>query len=117
VLIFTLGGGGGGTGSPSAAANTLVDAVNNKDVEKAKSVSCDPANAGDTNPLEDVPAGMTFKMSIAEEPKENGDTATGKLKFDISFQGQSASVSAAFTMQKKNGNWCVSKIEEPKLGG
>ncbi len=116
TLIFVLGN-GGGTGSASATADALVTAMNNKDVEAAKKVSCNPDEAGGQEVLDQLKAGgIDFKLSVAEAPKENGDTATGKLKFDITVQGASVSLNTEFTLRKNGGNWCVAEIKEPQMG-
>ncbi|ONI84256.1 hypothetical protein ALI144C_16480 [Actinosynnema sp. ALI-1.44] len=114
VLIFTLGGSGGGTGSPSATANTMVDAINNKDKDAAEKVACEKGKVN-TKKLDSLPATVQYKASVSEEPKENGDSATGKIKLDITAEGQSISMTMTFTLKKKDSDWCLSNISDPKM--
>lgn len=94
----------GGSGEADAeqvkrVAQQAVESINNRDAELAKSVSCDPAGAGDMSKLpEDAHAEVTG------EPLQVGSTA---FKVPVNFSAKGNSGQDFLELAEKDGRWCV----------
>ena len=85
-------------GSAKAVAAEAIQAINVRDPEAMKKVSCDPEGVDtvDTAPPD-------ARAEIVSEPEVTGDTATVQLKLTIGDQ----STTIPLPLRKQNGTWCV----------
>jgi hypothetical protein len=118
VLILVLSGGDSGTSSPQATADSIATIVNNRDVEGAKKLYCDPAQgASDNADITSIPK----EVKISAKPGKvtpNGDTATAEIIVSVEGgPGQSGTVSINFDLKKKGSGWCVAGAHMGSLGG
>jgi hypothetical protein len=109
VLIITLSG-GGDTGSPKGVAQSAVEAINDKDVDKFKDIACAEAKSKiDSSPAGQLgdakEANIDVKATLGDV-KEDGDTATADVNVEVAGQ------SATFQLEiKKDGSdWCLADI-------
>lgn len=80
-------------------AQQAVESINNRNAELAKSVSCDPAGAGDMSKLpEDAHAEVTGA------PSQVGPEA---FKVPVNFSARGQSGQDFLELAKKDGRWCV----------
>jgi hypothetical protein len=118
VLILVLSGGDSDTSSPQATADSIVTVVNNRDVEGAKKLYCDPAQgASDNADITDIPKDLKIsakKGNVAD----HGDTATAEVIVSVQGgPGQSGNVTINFDLKKKGSGWCVSGAHMGGVGG
>ncbi|HEV2783386.1 MAG TPA: hypothetical protein VGX25_28720 [Actinophytocola sp.] len=85
-------------GSVKAVAEQAVKAINARDPETLKQISCDPEAVG---AVEATPP--EARVELAAEPELTGDTATVELKLIIGDQ----STVTPLPLRKQDGTWCV----------
>lgn len=81
------------------AAEQAATAINERDVDAMKKLSCDPSTVGS---VDSFPPEATARL--ADNPKITGDKATAQL--ELSIQGSEPTV-VPLPMEKRDGKWCV----------
>lgn len=81
------------------AAEQAATAINERDIEAMKQLSCDPSTVGS---VEAFPPEATARL--AENPQITGDKATAQIELSIS--GSEPTV-VPLPMEKRGGKWCV----------
>lgn len=114
VLIIVLGGDAGS--SPKGTAEELVEVINDRNVDRVKQIACDSTPIKATERLVQLSQGLSFKASLAGDPKEEGDKATGTINVSFSFQGLQQDVPLPYQLEKKDGKWCVADTKTPVSG-
>jgi type IV secretory pathway VirB10-like protein len=82
-----------------SAAEQAATAINERDIEAMKQLSCDPATVGSVDAF---PPEATARL--AENPQITGDKATAQIELSIS--GSEPTV-VPLPMEKRDGKWCV----------
>jgi type IV secretory pathway VirB10-like protein len=82
-----------------SAAEQAATAINERDIDAMKQLSCDPSTVGSA---EAFPPEATARL--AENPQITGDKATAQIELSIS--GSEPTV-VPLPMEKRNGKWCV----------
>jgi hypothetical protein len=111
-LLFVFGVfGGGSSNSPDAVAQTVADAVNTQDGNKAATVACAGSSTPDFSDnqamqeLKGLAGGL--RATVAGKAQVNGSQATATLRLSFSFEGQTGSLDGTLSMRQQNGKWCV----------
>ena len=81
------------------AAEQAATAINERDIDAIKRLSCDPSAAGSVDAF---PPEATARL--AENPQITGDKATAQIELSIS--GSEPTV-VPLPMEKRGGKWCV----------
>jgi|1186.fasta_scaffold187520_2 type IV secretory pathway VirB10-like protein len=81
------------------AAEQAASAINERDIDAMKKLSCDPSTVGS---VEAFPPEATARL--AENPQITGDKATAQIELSIS--GSEPTV-VPLPMEKRGGKWCV----------
>lgn len=117
VLIVVLTS-GTDTSSPKAVNDSVVEALNNKDIKALQGVLCRP---------EVVPAEINQGLALGKDmvdikaqakgdPTQNGDTATATVGLQLTALGQSLQADVQLTYRKNGDTWCVDDMKA-NLGG
>ncbi|WP_216204788.1 hypothetical protein [Amycolatopsis aidingensis] len=95
--------GSGGSADDVAQVSTLgeqaAEAINNRDANLARQISCEPENVDDSA-FEGQPG---FTAKVAGDPTIEGDNA--EIPFEITVQGQTQR--DTLKAKKLSGGWCV----------
>jgi type IV secretory pathway VirB10-like protein len=81
------------------AAEQAATAINKRDIDAMKKLSCDPSTVGS---VEAFPPEATARL--AQNPQISGDKATAQIELSIS--GSEPTV-VPLPMEKRGGKWCV----------
>jgi hypothetical protein len=81
------------------AAEGAAEAINRRDVNAMKQLSCDPAAVGS---VEEFPPEATARLT--ENPQITGDKATAQIELSIS--GSEPTV-VPLPLERRGGKWCV----------
>lgn len=81
------------------AAEQAATAINERDIDAMKQLSCDPSTAGSVDVF---PPQATARL--AENPEITGDKATAQIELSIS--GSEPTI-VPLPMEKRGGKWCV----------
>jgi hypothetical protein len=81
------------------AAEQAATAINERDIDAMKQLSCDPSTVGS---VEAFPPEATARL--AQNPQITGDRATAEIELSIS--GSEPTV-VPLPMEKRGGKWCV----------
>ena len=117
VLIVVLTS-GTDTSTPKAVNDSVVEALNDKDLKALQGVLCRP---------EVVPAEINQGLALGKDlvdvkaeakgdPTQNGDTATSTVGVSLSAMGQSFQADVQLTYRKNGDTWCVDDMKA-NLGG
>jgi len=81
------------------AAEQAATAINKRDVDAMRKLSCDPSTVGS---VEEFPPRATARLT--ENPQITGDRATAQI--ELSIAGSEPTV-VPLPMEKRDGKWCV----------
>lgn len=117
VLIVVLTS-GTDTSSPKAVNDSVVEALNDKDIKALQGVLCRP----EVVPPE-INQGLALGKDMVDikaqakgDPAQNGDTATSTVGIQLTAMGQSFQADVQLTYRKNGDSWCVDDMKA-NLGG
>jgi hypothetical protein len=112
VLIVVLTS-GTDTSSPKAVNDSVVAALNDKDIKALRGVLCRP----DAIPQE-INQGLALGKDLVDvkaeakgDPAQNGDTATSTIGLRLTAMGQSFQADVQLTYRKNGDSWCVDDMK------
>jgi hypothetical protein len=104
VLILVLTG-GSDTSTASGMSEEIARVINDRDVEGAKKLYCDPGSIKGAD-ISEIPPAMQAKAR-AGQGSENGETGTAQVIVTLSQGGKTQDLTIDFDLKKKDGNWCI----------
>lgn len=112
VLIVVLTS-GTDTSSPKAVNDSVVEALNDKDIKALQGVLCNP----DVVPQE-INQGLALGKDMVDikaqakgDPAQNGDTATSTVGVQLTAMGQTVQANVHLTYRKNGDSWCVADMK------
>jgi hypothetical protein len=105
--------------TPNGVVQKVIKAIDAKDASAARSTLCDPNAKSAALQLDEAPATLTLKASLAGEVTETGDNARAKVDIKGTEAGKTraSNFTMSLVMKKDGSKWCVTTARMGSTGG